>query len=187
MSVRLPPKRLVALDFETAVSMDHAIEIGCAEMVNGRLTGNVYHQFVRPLVPINVFAQAVHGISDRSLARMPTFAQVVDAFMDFIGDAGIVAHGEHVERSILAKEFSRIGRQQLDPQRFVCTLAMARRSGLFARNGLRAVCGDLRINVEALRDGHHDAVGDAKMSALVYLHLIGKPIASRATPTRVGS
>ena len=38
MSVRLPLKRLVALDCETVMSTDHAIEIGCPEM--GKLTAS---------------------------------------------------------------------------------------------------------------------------------------------------
>ena len=135
MSGHLTSVRLVALDFETAVSMDHAIEIGCAEIIGGRLTGKVFHQLVRPLVPINPFTEAVHGISEKKVALMPTFAQVADTFLNFIGDAGIVAHGEHVERTILAKELARIGRQPLDPRRFICTLALARRSGLFHATG----------------------------------------------------
>jgi DNA polymerase-3 subunit epsilon len=176
MSKPLASVRLVALDFETAVSMDHAIEIGCAEIIGGRLTGKVFHQLVRPLVPINPFTEAVHGISEKKVALMPTFAQVADTFLNFIGDAGIVAHGEHVERTILAKELARLGRQPLNPQRFICTLALARRSELFARNGLRDVCRDLNIRCESLRAGHHDAVGDARMAAMVYLRLTGQAI-----------
>jgi DNA polymerase-3 subunit epsilon len=171
MSQRTPPIRMVALDFETAAPIDHTVEIGCVEIVGGQLTGKVFHQLVRPLVPISAFTEAVHGISNRRVALMPTFALVADAFFDFIGDAGIVAHGEHVGRNILAKELSRLGRRPLEREPFICTLAMARRSGLFLRNGLRDVCCALRISVDPVRRGHHDAVGDAKMAAMIYLHL----------------
>lgn len=171
MRKRAASRRLVALDFETAAPHDHVVEVGCVEIVNGRLTGKVLHELVRPAVPITSMFAAIHGVTDSHVARMPAFAQVADRLMKFLDGAAIVAHAEWVERNILMKELARLGRAAPDRDRFVCTLGMARRSKQFVRNGLRDVCWDLGIDVPPARDGFHDALADARMSALIYLRL----------------
>jgi hypothetical protein len=113
------------------------------------MTGKVFHQLVWPLVPISPFTEAVHGINDRRVALMPTFAPVADAFFDFIGDAGIVSHGENVERNILAKELARLGRHPLERERFVCSLAMPHRGPL--RGGSNLILNGCRQKCEPIR------------------------------------
>lgn len=173
MAKKRVPRRFVAMDFETAVSMDHIVEIGCVEIVDGHLTGRVFHQLVRPLVPIESMIAAIHGITSADVARKPTFATIADKLLGFVDGAPIISHAEYVERNILTKEMTRLGRPAPDPAGFICTLKMARRSGRFTRNGLRDVCLDLGIVVRPTRDGFHDALVDAQMAALVYLSLVG--------------
>jgi DNA polymerase-3 subunit epsilon len=171
MSVVCSTERLVALDFETAASYDHIVEIGCVEIEDGCLTGRFFHQMVRPVVPMGTFESGIHGISNRHVAKMPKFVRVAEAFLDFIGSAQIVAHAEWVERNILQRELGRLGRPIFDRERFICTLGMARQSKRFVRNGLRDVCKELHISVQPSRLGYHDALADAHMAALVYLRL----------------
>ena len=165
------PSRLVALDFETAAPYDHIVEIGAVEIMDGVLTGRAFHRLVRPCVPIDSFTAAVHGITDRNVAGKPYFADVADPFLDFLGDAPLVAHAAYVERTILEKELCRLGHEALSRARFICTLAMARQSRRFPRNGLRDVCEALEIRVAEVRSGFHDALGDAEMAAWIYLRL----------------
>jgi DNA polymerase-3 subunit epsilon len=163
--------RVVALDFETAVSYDHVIEIGCVEIKDGRFTGREFHRLVKPIVPIDRFTEAVHGINERDVARKPTFAKVVDEFLDFIGHSPILAHSEQYERNVLARELVRLGRAAIERERFVCTCRMARQSGRFVSNGLRNVCEELGIVERPLRAGRHDALADARMAGRIYLLL----------------
>ncbi|MEE8635264.1 MAG: exonuclease domain-containing protein, partial [Acidiferrobacterales bacterium] len=64
--------RQIVLDTETTglePSEGHRIiEIGCVELVNRRLTGNSYHQYVQPDREIEEGAIDVHGITNESLA-----------------------------------------------------------------------------------------------------------------------
>jgi len=165
------PSRLVALDFETAAPYDHIVEIGAVEIVDGVLTGRTFHRLVRPRVPVDGFTAAIHGITDRKVAGKPYFADAASAFLDFLGDALTVAHAAHVERTVLERELCRLGREAFPKARFLCTLAMARQSGRFIRNGLRDVCEALKITVAEARSGFHDALGDAEMAARTYLRL----------------
>ena len=74
--------RLVALDFETAAPYDHIVEIGAVEIMDGGLTGRTFHRLVRPRVPIDGFTAAIHGITDRKVARRPHFADTATAFLE---------------------------------------------------------------------------------------------------------
>ena len=69
--------RQVVLDTETTgleVELQHrVIEIGCVELVNRRLTGRTYHQYLNPERDIDEGAQQVHGLSRETLAKQPLF------------------------------------------------------------------------------------------------------------------
>ena len=60
-------KRQVVLDTETTgliTADDHRIiEIGCVELVNRRLTGETFHQYINPEREIDAGAMEVHGLS----------------------------------------------------------------------------------------------------------------------------
>ena len=68
--------RQIVLDTETTgleVEQQHrVIEIGCVELVNRRLTGRTYHQYLNPERDIDEGAQQVHGLSRETLAKEPT-------------------------------------------------------------------------------------------------------------------
>ena len=172
-------ERLVALDFETAVSADHIIEIGCIEIINRKVTRNVFHQLVRPVVPINSFSRACHGLNEKDLKDQPYFSEVADSLMAFIGKSPIIAHAEYYERNTLEKELNRLGRRAPHSSRFVCTLKLAREAGQFRSCGLRSVCRELDI-LEAGQDEYHNALVDARMAAQLYLLLTrSKPVCQR--------
>jgi DNA polymerase-3 subunit epsilon len=73
--------RQVVLDTETTglqPEQGHRIiEIGCVELVNRRLTGRTYHQYLNPEREIDPGAIEVHGLSSEFLADKPLFADVV--------------------------------------------------------------------------------------------------------------
>src|SRR5690625_6646958 len=77
--------RQVVLDTETTglePEQGHRIiEIGAVEVVNRRLTGRHYHQYLNPERGIDAGAMAVHGITDEFVADKPLFAQVAGAFL----------------------------------------------------------------------------------------------------------
>ena len=80
--------RQIVLDTETTglePSQGHRIiEIGCVELVNRRLTGNHYHQYIQPDREIDEGAIEVHGISNEFLIDKPLFADVADDLKNII-------------------------------------------------------------------------------------------------------
>ena len=65
-------RRQIVLDTETTgleVNQGHRIiEIGCVELVNRRITGRQYHQYIQPERDIDAGALEVHGITQEFLA-----------------------------------------------------------------------------------------------------------------------
>ena len=90
--------RQIVLDTETTgleASQGHRIiEIGCVELVNRRLTGNHYHQYINPRREIDQGAIEVHGITSDFLADKPEFEQVAREFVEFIAGAELVIFPE---------------------------------------------------------------------------------------------
>ena len=75
--------RQVVLDTETTglePKQGHRIiEIGCVELINRKLTGRHYHQYINPERLIDEGAMAVHGITDEYVANKPIFAAMMSS------------------------------------------------------------------------------------------------------------
>lgn len=170
--------RQVVLDTETTgleVSQGHRIiEIGCVELVNRRLTGRHYHQYIQPNRAVDEGALAVHGISDEFLAGKPTFDRVANEFLDFIRGAELVIHNAPFDVGFIDAELRR-----LDPEHALvdsfCTvtdsLALARAKHPGQRNNLDALCS--RYGVDNASRTLHGALLDAEILADVYLAMTG--------------
>ena len=83
--------REIVLDTETTgldpLRGDRLVEIGCVEIFNRMPTGQTYHVYINPERDMPAEAFAVHGLSAEFLSTKPLFHEVVDAFLEFIGDA----------------------------------------------------------------------------------------------------
>lgn len=167
----LDKARFVAVDFETACQWDHIVEIGCVEIRGTVKTGRVFHRLVKPRTPNRMATFGVHGLLGSQLASERVFKDIVDDFLDFLGDAPVIAHFAAYERVTLQRELERIGRQSLDPERYICTLKMARAAGRFQTCDLGTVARRLRVYRRGCREGYHDALTDAHMAADIYLRL----------------
>ena len=73
-------------------SGDRMVEIGCIEMVNRVSTGETFHAYFNPERDMPPQAEAVHGLSATFLSDKPKFVELVDQFLEFIGDSPLVAH-----------------------------------------------------------------------------------------------
>lgn len=171
--------REIVLDTETtglSPRQGHrVIEVACVEIVDLIPTGATpFYVRIDPERDIDPDAERVHGISRASLAGQPRFAEeaVVDRFLDFIGDAPIIAHNAGFDRDFINHELALAGRAPLDEARWVDSLALARRRfpGMGSYS-LDAICRRLKISL-AERE-KHGALIDAQLLARVYLELRG--------------
>ncbi|HWG71353.1 MAG TPA: DNA polymerase III subunit epsilon [Steroidobacteraceae bacterium] len=169
--------RQVVLDTETTgleVEQQHRIiEIGCVEIVNRRLTGRTYHQYLNPERDIDEGAQQVHGLTRERLAKEPTYAQVHAAFVEFIGGAELIIHNAPFDVAFLNAEFARLRHEAKvqDLCRVLDTLALARQMHPGQRNNLDALCK--RYSVDNSHRDYHGALLDARILADVYLTMTG--------------
>ena len=170
--------RQVVLDTETTglePKQGHRIiEIGCVELVNRRLTGRHYHQYINPERLIDEGAMAVHGITNEYVADKPVFAAIVDDFRAFIDGAELVIHNAPFDVGFINSEFKRLNRG-LGVTTDICTvldtLAMARLKHPGQKNNLDALCK--RYGVDNSQRDLHGALLDAEILADVYLFMTG--------------
>lgn len=170
--------RQIVLDTETTgleVSQGHRIiEIGCVELVNRRLTGRHYHQYINPEREIDAGAIEVHGITPEFLADKPDFARVAAAFLAFVGDAELIIHNAPFDVGFLDSELRRCRADYAGIEshcRIVDTLLMARHRHPGQRNNLDVLCS--RYDVDNSSRELHGALLDAEILADVYLAMTG--------------
>lgn len=168
--------RQVVLDTETTgleVEQQHrVIEIGCLELLNRRLTGRSFHQYLNPERDIDEGAQQVHGLTRDKLAKEPKFADIGAELLDFIRDAELIIHNAPFDIAFLNAEFARLGAQKIgDVCRVLDTLVLAKQMHPGQRNNLDALCK--RYSVDNSHREYHGALLDARILAEVYLAMTG--------------
>jgi DNA polymerase-3 subunit epsilon len=167
--------REIVFDTETTgtdpAAGDRIIEIGGVELVNSFPSGRTFHVYINPQRPVSQGAFEVHGLSDAFLADKPVFAAIADEFLDFVGDAKLVAHNAAFDIAFLNAEFARLDRAAVERGRVVDTLALARRKHPGAPNNLDALCS--RYGVDNTRRTKHGALLDAEILSEVYIELLG--------------
>jgi DNA polymerase-3 subunit epsilon len=158
---------------------DRIVEIGCVELVNLERTGREFHAYLNPERPVPDEVVRVHGLTREFLSQHARFAEVVGDFLDFVGDSPLVAHNASFDQGFLNAELRRCGRGQADAERFVDTLAIARKRFPGASCSLDALAKRFQLDrygfdLTARKGaGGHGALVDARILAEVYLQLKG--------------
>ncbi len=167
--------REIVLDTETTgfdpESGDRIVEIGAVELMGHIPTGNTYHQYINPerMMPNEAFQ--VHGLGDEFLRDKPKFAQIADAFLDFVGDAKMVIHNAAFDMKFLNAELRWVNRRQLPWEQAIDTLAIAKKKFPGSPASLDALCR--RFNIDNASRTLHGALLDSEILAEVYLELVG--------------
>jgi DNA polymerase-3 subunit epsilon len=169
--------REIAFDTETTGlewdKDDRVIELGAVELINHVPTGKTFQTYINPGRPVSQDTIRITGITDDDLRDKPGFedASIVDAFLDFIGDATLVAHNASFDRGFLNMELKRCGKAIIPEDRWVDTVMIARKKFPGAPANLDALCRRFDVNLEART--YHGALLDSQLLAEVYLELLG--------------
>jgi DNA polymerase-3 subunit epsilon len=167
--------REIVLDTETTgldPNQGHRlVELGCIELLNRISTGATFHRYLNPEREVPAEAFAIHGLATEFLKDKPLFAEIVDDFLEFIGDAPLVIHNASFDHGFLIAELKRIERPPIARERLVDTLFLARRKHSVGPYNLDALC--VRYGIDNSRRTKHGALLDAEILAEVYLELIG--------------
>ncbi len=170
--------RQIVLDTETtglSTAEGHRIiEIGCVELIDRRLTGEVFHQYINPERDIDAGAQEVHGISRAQLEKEPVFKEIADDFLAFVKGAELVIHNAPFDVGFLNYELAKAKHRvrTLDEISTVLdTLKMARNKHPGQKNNLDALCR--RYEIDNTNRTLHGALLDSQILADVYLAMTG--------------
>ncbi len=170
--------RQVVLDTETTgleTAQGHrVIEIGAVELINRRLTGRHYHQYIQPDRDIDEGALAVHGITSEFLADKPRFRDICAEFLAFISGAELIIHNAAFDIGFLNHEFLLLdppGPQLEELCSVLDTLVLARHKHPGQKNSLDALCR--RYEIDNSQRALHGALLDAEILADVYLAMTG--------------
>ncbi|NRA20077.1 MAG: DNA polymerase III subunit epsilon [Oceanospirillaceae bacterium] len=169
--------RQIILDTETTglePSQGHnVIEIGCVEMIKRRLTGNNYHQYIKPDRDSDEEAIRIHGITNEFLADKPKFRDITADFLEYIRGAELIIHNAPFDIGFLNAELKRNGCDEKveDICSIVDSLALARRKHPGQKNNLNALCR--RYGIDNSHRELHGALLDSEILADVYLLLTG--------------
>ena len=175
-----PPGAALALESATYVVVDlettglspgtaAICEIG-AVRVQGLELGERFETLVNPRRPLPAPIAALTGIDPRALRGAPPAELAVRRFLEFAGDAVLVAHNARFDLGFLDREVERLtGRRIAAP--VVDTVWLARRllAGRLSRVGLASLAHFFGTAVRPC----HRALADAEATAEILLALIG--------------
>lgn len=180
--------REILFDTETTgVFPDHAdekqrdriVEIGCVEVFNLERTGREFHAYINPDRDVPEEVVRVHGLRGDFLKTQKRFGEIVADFIEFVGDAPLVAHNASFDRGFINAELRRLKMAELETERFVDTLAIARKKFPGASCSLDALARRFQLDrygfdlASRKGPGGHGALVDSRILAEVYLHLKG--------------
>lgn len=167
--------REIVFDTETTgfdpAEGDRVVEIGCVELENLVPTGRTYHVYINPERDVPQAAFEVHGLGTDFLKDHPVFAEIVGDFLDFVGDAMLVAHNAEFDMRFINAELATLGFPAIGNDRVIDTLAIARQKFPGSPATLDALCK--RFGVDNAARTKHGALLDSELLAEVYLELKG--------------
>ncbi len=169
--------RQIFLDTETTGleirDGNRIIEIGCVEMINRKLTGNNYHQYIKVDRESEEGALKVHGITTEFLSDKPYFDEISTAFIDYVKGAELIIHNAPFDVAFINNEFSFLsGVKKLEDYcEITDSLVLARQMHPGQRNSLDALCK--RYDIKNEHRQLHGALLDSEILADVYLAMTG--------------
>ena len=164
----------IVLDTETtglSISEGHRIvEIGCVELDDLIPTQNRFHCYLNPERKVSKKALEVHGYTDEFLSTQKKFAEIVDEFLIFIENKKLVIHNAEFDLSHLNNELALLGREKLNSENVLDTLALARDKFPGSPISLDALCK--RYRVDNSKRTQHTALIDCDLLSKVYINLL---------------
>ena len=164
----------VILDTETTglfVRDGHRIvEIGCIELEDLVPTKNQFHCYLNPERRVSEKALEVHGYTDEFLSTQKKFSDVVEEFLSFIENKTLIIHNAEFDLSHLNNELALLGKNKINNEHVVDTLALARDKFPGSPTSLDALCK--RYRIDNSKRTQHTALIDCDLLSKVYINLL---------------
>ncbi len=159
----------VVFDLETTGFLSEKnkiIEIGAVKVENGQIT-DTFSSYVNPNEPIPFRIEQLTGINDNMVANAPQIEEALPKFLEFCGDAVLVAHNADFDIGFVSANAERLG-LAFEPT-YLDTVALARvllpHLAKYKLDNVAKALGVVLLN-------HHRAVDDAGATADIFVKFI---------------
>ncbi|MGI6168562.1 MAG: PolC-type DNA polymerase III [Christensenellales bacterium] len=167
-ALELDKTDFVVFDIETTGLKPNAekiIEIGAVRLRQGEIVDE-FSRLINPQKPISDFIAKLTGIGDAMVQDAPLISEVLPKFLEFCGDACLVAHNAAFDVGFIGYAARQMGLSCRNP--VADTLELSRM--LFPEqrsHKLSVMAGKLGIDMGS----HHRAADDARTTAQIFVHL----------------
>ncbi len=165
----------VVIDTETT-GLDprkaRVIELAAVRLSSGKLVDeNPFRELIRPgNESIPAATTAIHGIDDAAVATAPSFAEIWPRFRDYLGPSILIGHTIGFDLAVCKRECDEAALPWSRPRTLDTRLLAEIAAPTLAGYTLEKLAAWLGIEVT----GRHRALGDAIITARVFLALIPK-------------
>jgi DNA polymerase III epsilon subunit family exonuclease len=163
----------VVVDVETTGAKTppgRIMEVGAYRVSRGRIVAE-FESLVNPETQIPPFIAQLTGISNAMVKDAPIFEEIARAWLEFAGDAVLVAHNSHFDVRFLNHEISRVfpGRRMINSH--LCTVKLSRSvlPGL-SNYRLHTVADHFSISIL----NRHRAASDALATAEIFIRMLAR-------------
>lgn len=158
----------VVIDLETtglSPEKDRIMEIGAVKIQNGKMT-ETYSKLINPNVEIRDRIVEITGITSEMVRKSPFIGEILQEFMQFIGDNVIIGHSIKFDMSFLINALSKEKlNKYIKAYNTIDTLQIARRC---LPEGVSKRLADLCIMYGIDDREHHRALNDAFVTHKLY-------------------
>lgn len=159
----------VVFDIETtglSQKKNKMIEIGAVKLTDGKITGR-FSEFINPQIPIPYNITQLTSITDEMVCNAPSIEVILPRFLEFCGDAVVVAHNAAFDTGFIKKNAKDLQMTFDNTIMDTMTLSYLLLPEL-GRFNLDRVCKALGV----VNEHHHRAIDDAEATAKCFQKLL---------------
>ena len=159
----------VVFDIETtglSPTYNRIIEIGAVRIKDGKIQ-DTFSEFVNPEVPIPYTITKLTSITDAMVQSAPTIEEILPRFLEFVGDASVVAHNAAFDTGFIHENAKRLG--LVFDSTIVDTMTLAHiLLPELGKYTLDRLCKQFGV----VNEHHHRACDDAAATAEIFVKMI---------------
>ncbi len=161
----------VVFDLETTgfrADKNKIIEIGAVKVQDGNIV-DTFSSLINPKVSIPFRIEELTGINNSMVETSPQIEEVLPKFLEFIGDAALVAHNAEFDVSFIESKSLEMGIK--NKFTVLDTLTLSR---MLIKDIKKFKLDTIARKLGVPLENHHRAVDDATCTAKIFLKLIEK-------------
>ncbi len=159
----------VVFDIETtglSETRNKIIEIGAVKVRDGEVIDK-FSEFINPEIPIPYHITQLTSITDAMVMNAPTYEELLPKFLDFVGDAVVVAHNAKFDTGFIRHYAKTLGTEWKPTILDTMTIAQVLVPELGSYN-LDRLCKQFGV----VNAHHHRAVADADVTAAIFVKML---------------